>query len=121
MSGFAALVYETAWARMLRLAFGGTSEAHATVLAAFMAGLAIGSLLGGKLSDLRTPAQSFRLFAVAEAGVALFALLSLALLSHFPSLYSGLERSLGVGRVARVLCAALLLLPPTILMGATLP
>ena len=47
LSGAAALAYEVAWLRSLELIFGGTSHAAATVLAAFMAGLALGSYAVG--------------------------------------------------------------------------
>jgi spermidine synthase len=121
LSGFAALVYETAWARLLRLAFGGTSEAHATVLAAFMGGLALGSWLGGRLVDRLPPRRALYFFAALEGGVASLALLGLPVLTRFPELYAGFERG-GVGtRALRFLAAAVVLLPPTTLMGATLP
>ena len=50
-SGAAGLVYEVVWTRMLAQIFGNTTYAVATVLAAFMAGLAIGSYLFGRFAD----------------------------------------------------------------------
>jgi predicted membrane-bound spermidine synthase len=50
-SGAAGLVYQVVWTRMLTQIFGNTTYAIATVLSAFMAGLAIGSYLFGKIAD----------------------------------------------------------------------
>ena len=50
-SGFSALVYQVLWLRLLGLVFGVTVHAASTVLAAFMGGLALGSLVAGRLAD----------------------------------------------------------------------
>lgn len=50
MSGFAALVYQIAWQRMLFTAFGVDLESITIVIAVFMAGLGIGAYFGGKIS-----------------------------------------------------------------------
>ena len=70
MSGAAGLAYEVAWLRSLELIFGGTSYAAATVLAAFMAGLGLGSYtfgrrVGGWIRPLRT-------YAWLEIGIGLY-------------------------------------------------
>src|SRR5439155_25458888 len=49
LSGFAALVYEVAWTRLLALVIGPTTYAFATMAAAFIAGLAIGSAAGARV------------------------------------------------------------------------
>ena len=51
LSGATALIYEVVWSRMLMHVFGSTAVALGTVLAAFMAGMAIGSWLIGKAAD----------------------------------------------------------------------
>jgi spermidine synthase len=51
LSGTSALVYQVLWMRLLALVFGVTVHAATTVLAAFMAGLAIGSAVAGRLAD----------------------------------------------------------------------
>lgn len=66
-SGFAALVYQTAWLRLLRLVFGSTTEATAAVLAVFMGGLGLGSYVLGKMSDRSQ--RPLALFAWLEGGV----------------------------------------------------
>ena len=51
LSGFSALVYQVLWMRLLALVFGVTIHAASTVLAAFMAGLALGSAAAGRVAD----------------------------------------------------------------------
>ncbi len=120
-SGFAGLVYQVVWTRILLLGFGVTTEAVATVVAAFMAGLALGSFGGGRIAD-RLPAQrAFRLYALLEVGVAALCLLTPLVLGSFPDVFAAIERTLGANRVVRALVAGAILLPPTALMGATLP
>jgi MFS family permease len=51
LSGFSALVYQVLWMRLLALVFDVTIHAASTVLAAFMAGLALGSAAAGRLAD----------------------------------------------------------------------
>ncbi len=121
LSGFAGLVCEITWARLLRLAFGATTESVATVLAAFLAGLALGSALGGLLADRLDPRRALRLYAWVELAIAALALLCAFFLARFPEAYAGLERAAEGGRLARCLAAGALLLPPTLLMGATFP
>src|SRR5262245_29137266 len=69
LSGVSALVYQLLWLRMLGLIFGVTIYAASTVWASFMAGLAIGSVIAGRLAD-RTQ-RPLLWFAVVEAGIAL--------------------------------------------------
>lgn len=56
VSGAAALVYEVVWLRTLSLVVGHAVDALTAVLAAYMAGLAVGALLSGRLAErLRRP------------------------------------------------------------------
>src|SRR5262245_51193507 len=72
-SGFAALVYETAWTRQFAFVFGTSELAVATVLAGYMAGLALGSLLAARLAPrLRRPVLAYALL---ELGIGVTALL----------------------------------------------
>ena len=80
LSGATALVYEVVWSRMLMHVFGSTAVALGTVLAAFMAGMAVGSWLIGKAADKST--NCLRLYAFLEIGLGLAALGSHILLSH---------------------------------------
>src|SRR5499427_6793053 len=72
LSGISGLLYEVAWTRMLHLLFGDTVLAVSTVLASFMAGLALGSFWAGCRVD-RLP-RVLPLYAALEAGIGLSAL-----------------------------------------------
>src|SRR5437879_8141367 len=74
LSGISGLLYEVAWARMLHLLFGDTVLAVSTVLASFMAGLAMGRLWIGRSIDRRR--RVLAVYASLEPGVGLSALLS---------------------------------------------
>src|SRR4051794_6241643 len=127
LSGAASLVDQVVWLRYLSLIFGNTTWAAATLLAVFLGGLAVGALGAGRLVGdrprrLRRPLVAY---AACEAGVALLALASPALLARVDDAYVLVYRSLGnqpmLFAAGRALLAALFLLPPTLLMGATLP
>ncbi|MGH7770346.1 MAG: hypothetical protein ACREQP_23075, partial [Candidatus Binatia bacterium] len=72
LSGAAGLIYEVVWTRMLTQIFGNTTYAIATVLAAFMAGLAIGSYSFGRIADRGK--NDFLLYGILEAGVGIYGL-----------------------------------------------
>jgi spermidine synthase len=116
-------VYQVAWLRELRLVFGASTPASAAVLGVFMGGLGLGSLvLGGRADRTAMPLQ---LYAKLEALIALTAAITPALLWAARSVYIavGGAMSMGIelGTVVRLLLSALVLLPPTFLMGGTLP
>jgi len=122
-SGALALVYQVVWARMMTHVFGSTAVAVGTVLAAFMAGMALGSWYLGKVAD-RTP-DRLKLYAVLEFGIAAAALLSHFLLAQmeavYPALYELVGGSPALLAPLRFVAAFLLVTGPTVLMGATLP
>ena len=120
-SGASALIYQVLWLRMLALVLGVTVYAASTVLASFMAGLAIGSAVAGRIADrVRRP---LAWFGAAELLIAATAVSSPFALDLIGALYVSLAagRTAPALAVARIVCSALVLLPPTILMGATLP
>ncbi|HEX8953092.1 MAG TPA: fused MFS/spermidine synthase, partial [Polyangia bacterium] len=123
LSGASGLVFEAVWTRELTLVFGSTALAMSTVLSVFMGGLALGSWLAGRWAD--RIADRLRAYALAEAGVGLYALAVPLVLAGYPALNAAMYRLLGGSPVglslARFVAAALLLLVPTTLMGATLP
>jgi len=123
LSGCAALAYQVAWVRMLKLVFGVTSFAVVTVLSAFMAGLALGSLLGGRFIDKRR--DPLRVFCGLQIGIAAFALLFPVLVSGLTLLYVGIYRhwvsNFYLFGLLRFALAFVVLLVPSTLMGATLP
>jgi len=118
LSGAAALVYQVAWQRLLALQSGVGIYSVALITAAFMAGLGIGSHLGGALSARLSARQSLRMFAALEAAAALFAHLSVPLYySWLPRLAGPLYGSAWTAGPLHFLA----LLPPTTLMGMSLP
>jgi len=113
-SGTPALIYQVVWQRVLFSIYGVNAESVAVIVSAFMLGLGLGSLLGGWASD-RFPERAIVLFGASELGVALFGLMSLRLF-HWAATFSA-----GANLSSVVLFGLLLLLFPTMLMGATLP
>jgi spermidine synthase len=123
LSGGAGLVYQVLWSRLLGLVFGVTVYAASTVLASFMAGLALGSFLAGRLGDrVRRPLVWF---GIAEILIGLTALATPAALDGLQKVYVAVHPSLpaGLGGVtfARFAISFAVLIVPTMLMGASLP
>lgn len=122
-SGASALVYQTVWIRKFGLVFGVDLFATSTVITAFMAGLALGSLLVGKIVDKHK--NPLLLLVYLELGIGLFALLFPFTFKLLDTLYVGLYHSLSFGfystQLYRFSLAFLYLLIPTTLMGGTLP
>lgn len=123
ISGALALVYQVVWSRVMTHVFGSTALAVGTVIAAFMAGMAVGSWWFGRLADRSR--NGLRLYAVIEIGIAAAALLvhvALNLLdSAYPVVYQWVSGSALLTGLVRFLLAFVLVMTPTVLMGATLP
>jgi spermidine synthase len=122
-SGAAGLVYEAVWSKQLSYLLGSSLHAVATVVAAFLGGLALGArFLGVPLA--RRPGR-LRAYARLELGVAVAAALLLPALHALDPLVGVLYRAFGPGSVgfgiARLLLLFVVLVPPAALMGATLP
>ncbi len=123
LSGTAALVYQVVFAKWLTLAFGSTATATVVVLATYMAGLAGGSWLGGRVASRLT--RLVRAYALAELGIALWCgmapwTLDLAQ-SFYVSVATGMDPSDGTIVVLQLALGAAMLTPPTLLMGFTMP
>jgi spermidine synthase len=122
-SGASALIYEVLWARMLGLVFGATTIAISAVLTAFMGGLALGSAIAAKVAKRsRAP---LRTYALMEIAVGLYALVVPFLFRGIDQIYAAVWQRLHPGfygfAFSRFVLAALVLVIPTALMGATLP
>jgi spermidine synthase len=117
-SGFAALLCQIVWQRMLGIFAGSDTISAALVVGAFLAGLGLGSIIGAKLADRLSPWHALLGFALAEAGVAGFALVSKLFLYDF--LATDLAGVVDSPAAIFALCFAGLVLPTT-LMGASLP
>ncbi len=123
LSGFAGLVYEVAWIRQAALLFGSTTFAVSAVLAVFFLGLAIGAYLFGRVGQ-RT-SRPLILFGYVEIGLGVLALISPYAFDFADFLYGIAYRILSdapfLRFTIRLLLVALVVLPPTVLMGGTLP
>jgi hypothetical protein len=117
-SGFAALLCQIVWQRMLGIFAGSDTVSAALVVGAFLAGLGLGSIIGAKVADRLSPYRALIGFALAEAGVAVFALVSKFFLYDF--LATDLAGVVDAPAAIFALCFAGLVLPTT-LMGASLP
>lgn len=120
-SGAAGLVYESSWTRLLHRVFGVSDLAVATVLATFFLGLGIGNAVAARfVSRVSMPGRAY---AILEVGVGVYALISLAIVPGLGAAYGavGPDASFATLTLVRFALASLALLPPTILMGATLP
>jgi len=119
----AALVYQVVFAKGLALTFGSTSHASTIVLATYMSGLALGSWLGGRYAERVT--RPVLLYACAELGIALicvFAPVTLKLTrAAYVMIASGADPAQGWLVGLQLGLGAVVLIPPTLLMGVTLP
>ena len=118
-SGCAALIYEVVWFQLLQLSIGSSAVSLGVLLGIFMGGMCLGSLVMPKfLSARRHP---LRVYAMLEMGIAVFGVLVLWLVPVLGEFYISAAGSGALSLVLRALVASLCLIPPTLLMGATLP
>jgi spermidine synthase len=122
-SGLTSLVYQVVWTKFLTFVFGVTLLAVSTVLTCFFGGLALGSYLGGRWIDRR--GDGFKWYGVAEVLIGLYALVFAILLNLNNSAYVFIAQRAGLDffglSILKFVLAAVLLIVPTTLMGATLP
>ncbi|MEO5961461.1 MAG: fused MFS/spermidine synthase, partial [Opitutaceae bacterium] len=118
-SGCAALIYEIVWFQLLQLVIGSSAVSLGVLLGTFMGGMCIGSLaLPRFVSKTRHP---LRVYAMLEVGIALSGILVLVAVPAVGRFYASVVGHGLPGILLRAAIAAVCLLPPTILMGATLP
>jgi spermidine synthase len=118
-SGCAALIYEIVWFQLLTLSVGSSAISLAVVLGTFMGGMCLGSLLLPRfISRAQHP---LRVYALLEAGIGLLGIIILFALPYAGGLYTAIGGPGTRGLMLRGLISAIVLLPPTLLMGATLP
>src|SRR5262245_59174329 len=122
-SGAAGLIYEVVWSKQLGYLLGGSIHSVATVVAAFLGGLALGARMLG--APLARRSDLARTYAALEVGVAVLGVAMLPLLRSLDGPVGELYRTFGgesvAFGVARVALLLALLVPPAALMGATLP
>lgn len=123
VSGAAGLIYQVCWVRILSLVFGNTVYAVSMVVAGFLSGLAIGSRYWGKKTD--DSKYPLKMYVLMEAGIAISALAVTLLITVLDNAIVSVmtpESVVGGGwLIIRFVLVFIILLPPTMLMGGTLP
>jgi spermidine synthase len=117
--GCAALIYEIVWFQMLQLVIGSTAVSLGILLAAYLGGMCLGGIMSPRIISRRH--HPLKVFALLELGIGLMGILILSGLPCFAPIYSAHTGAGVLGALSRGLLCAVCLLPPTILMGATLP
>src|SRR6267378_307923 len=118
-SGCAALIYEIVWFQLLQLVIGSSAISLGFLLAAYMGGLCLGSAF---LPRIVSPRQSpLRVYAVLELGIGILGLIVLLVVPLVGRIYVAAATQGLIGLALRGAIAAVCLLPPTLLMGASLP
>jgi spermidine synthase len=118
-SGCSALIYEVVWLQLLQLVIGSSAASLAVLLGTFMGGMCLGSIALPRLISARR--HPLRVYALLELGTGIFGFIVLFGMPYVQHLYTA---SIGHGMpgiLLRSVACAVCLLPPTLMMGATLP
>ncbi len=118
-SGCAALIYEIVWFQLLQLIIGSSSISLGILLGTFMGGMCLGSLLLSRLISAKQ--HPLRVYAGLELGIGVLGLVILVAMPLVGGIYTAWGGEGMFGIVFRAVVAGICLLPPTMLMGATLP
>lgn len=118
-SGCAALIYEVIWLQMMSLIIGSSAISLGLLLGIYMGGMCAGSLLLSRFISRRT--HPLRVYAALEAGIGVCGVLVLLVMPYIGGLYTDIAVAGTPGLLLRGLFCTICLLPPTLLMGATLP
>ena len=118
-SGCAALIYEIVWFQLLQLVIGSSAISLGVLLGTFMGGMCLGSFVLSSVVPARH--HPLRVYAGLELGIALIGLLVLVGMPLVSGVYTSWAGSGVAGLLFRGVIASVCLLPPTLLMGATLP
>ena len=119
-SGIAALIYEIVWFQLLELVIGSSAVSLGVLLATYMGGMCIGSLALPRVGRARTE-HPLRVYALLELGIGASGILVLLAVPLVSRVYSAVAGYGFAAVLLRALLCAACLLPPTMLMGATLP
>ena len=118
-SGCSALIYEIVWLQLLQLVIGSSTISLSVLLGTFMGGMCLGSLALPRL--IPRSVHPLRVYAILELAIGV---LGVGLLFAIPQISGVYSANVGHGLPSLLLRAAICsicLLPPTVLMGATLP
>ncbi len=119
ISGFCALAYEVLWTRIMVFFLGSTTYAFATMLAAFLFGIALGSMLLARWVDRIK--QPVAIFGIIQLGIGLFALILMPAFEGLYGMSSALQSTFGASRFWTFFSCFLVMCLPTFLMGASFP
>ena len=118
-SGSAALIYEVVWFQLLQLSIGSSAVSLGVLLGIYMGGMCLGSLLLPRY--VRPDKHPLRVYAYLELGIGAFGIVVLYAVPFLGGLYTEWAGSGPTSLILRALVASVCLLPPTLLMGGTLP
>jgi spermidine synthase len=118
-SGCAALIYEVVWFQLLQLSIGSSAVSLGVLLGIYMGGMCLGSLLVPRYLSPRW--HPLRVYAALEAGIGLFGVIVLFAVPVVGDIYTRIAGTGQISLILRAIVAGICLLPPTLLMGATLP
>jgi spermidine synthase len=118
-SGCAALIYEIVWLQLLQLVIGLTTISMGVLLGAYMGGMCLGSWLLPRLVSARR--HPLRVYAALELGIGVIGIAILTGMPWVAQIYTSFGGGGFGGIVVRCIVAGVCLVPPTLLMGATLP
>lgn len=118
ISGFCSLLYQVVWQRLFGLVCSSDNVTASLVVAAFLAGIGLGNLFAARICAFLTPRRAFRALALCETLITVFAFVSPML--YYDMLFAYFLKS-SLSQVETFLILFASLLPPTFLMGASLP
>ena len=118
-SGCAALIYEVVWFQLLQLSIGSSAVSLGVLLGIYMGGMCLGSLLLPRY--VPADRHPLRVYAYLELGIGAFGVVVLYAVPFLGGLYTEWAGSGPASLILRALVASICLLPPTLLMGGTLP
>jgi spermidine synthase len=118
-SGCAALIYEIVWLQLLQLTIGSSAVSLGVLLGTFMGGMCLGSLLLSRFISVQR--HPLRVYAALELGIGIFGILLWFVLPSVARIYVAIAGHGSPAILLRGAVCAVCLLPPTLLMGATLP
>ena len=118
-SGCAALIYEVVWFQLLQLSVGSSAVSLGILLGIFMGGMCLGSFLLPRFVSPKP--HPLRVYAVLELGIGAFGLIVLVVVPLIGGFYTTIAGTGQASLFLRAIVAGICLLPPTVLMGATLP
>jgi len=118
-SGCAALIYEIVWLQLLSFVIGSSSISLCVLLGTYMGGMCLGSMVLPRIVSAKR--HPLRVYAFLELGIGIIGVLILYALPYINKFYIGYVGTGMTGILMRGVVCAICLLPPTLLMGATLP